>query len=172
MRKMLAVFIATFMLVATSAHAAGLTWTLNDWTYSDGATGSGSFDYDASTDMFSNILINVSGGSEPDRVYNTIGSASSAQSLFFFEGSFADFTGETSLAASLSSAMTNAGGVIPALIFTNLGEQACLDATCTTGSLVRAQTSGSISAIPLPASVLLLGSALLGLGLLRRRQTA
>ena len=44
------------------ASAAVLTWTLHNVTFDDGGTASGTFDYDAATNTFSNFAISMSGG--------------------------------------------------------------------------------------------------------------
>lgn len=49
--------ILTLSVSTGSASAAGLTWTLNDVTFRDGGTATGSFTYDADTNTYSNISI-------------------------------------------------------------------------------------------------------------------
>jgi hypothetical protein len=54
--------LAMFWALAGSASAAPVTWTLNGVTFQDGATASGSFVYDATTNTYSNVNITTSGG--------------------------------------------------------------------------------------------------------------
>jgi hypothetical protein len=55
------VFLAFFLSVS-SASAGPLTWVLNDVQFADGATATGSFDYDADTGTCSNVNITTSAG--------------------------------------------------------------------------------------------------------------
>lgn len=49
------------LLIAPASWSAALTWTLDGVTFHDGATATGTFDYDAVTSTYSNIDITVTG---------------------------------------------------------------------------------------------------------------
>jgi len=61
------------LLMASTSWSASLTWTLSGVTFDDGATATGSFDYDAGTNTYSNIAITVSGFTNAP-VYGPLGS--------------------------------------------------------------------------------------------------
>ena len=56
MKKLLAVLAASTLVIAASANAAPVTWTLQNWVFDDGGTASGSFDFDASTNTYTCLL--------------------------------------------------------------------------------------------------------------------
>ena len=80
-----------------------------------------------------------------------------------------DLTGTWALPFRLMEAMSNAGGTIE---IGSGGEVLCGDVLCTGNEWLeaRAISAGSISAVPIPAAAWLFGSALLGLGLVKRRK--
>ena len=75
--------------------------------------------------------------------------------------------GEPLLFLHFTSLLTNTGGTrdIVAIV-----ENICLDTACLQTDVARAEFTGTVSAIPIPASVWLFGSGLLGLiGIARRK---
>ena len=54
MRTVLGVIL---LFVVGSAQAAVVTWTLNDVVFEDLGTATGSFDYDADTNVYSDVAI-------------------------------------------------------------------------------------------------------------------
>jgi hypothetical protein len=52
-----------------AANAFPLTWTLNNVNFADGATATGSFDFDADTSGYNNISVTINGGTVPNFPY-------------------------------------------------------------------------------------------------------
>ena len=160
MRQM---FLVLFFLLSAAASAAPVTWTLNDVLFNDGATATGSFDYDASTGSYSAInIVTTASQNWTGETYTNQWSGSSDQ--------YFTMTGITStfniLRLEYIAPLTASGGVINL----QLGEPQF-------GSLesdsidFRYISAGTVSAVPVPAAVWLFGSALAGLGWMRRKQT-
>jgi hypothetical protein len=180
--------LAAFLL-ATSAWGATLTWTLNNWTFDSGAIATGSFDYTAgATNPYSNVSITIEGWF-PISGYGTVG-------ITPFEWDTAHVTLPLSDSDRLSvsaestnhmncgvgyadtcireghffwdAPLTDNGGVIT-MNLGNSGE--LLNQTIEGNTEFSYLTTGTISAVPVPAAAWLFGSALAGLGWLRRKQT-
>ncbi len=178
---------AALLLGASPAFATPVTWTLNNVSFNNGSTATGSFDFDRDTNTFSNIAISISAGTDyGPELYNAIAPSSGNYFGAIFTTlplSFNDTPdcnnfnmascGTHALGLSVwSGQMTNAGGV---LALTQQTLQHCDSATCNSGSWSfisdASGTGGTISAlIPLPAAAWLFGPAMGLLGLARRRK--
>ena len=156
-----------------SAQAAPITWTLEGVTFDDGTTLEGGFDYDASTNTYSNVWMWAS-----DTPFITY--SDTYPGLFVLENSFGPGTStgfqaytrydsfpDHYLHIDLDSAMTDAGGVISVSNTSYLIESYSFSRYEN-----RDVVSGAISAVPIPAAVWLYGSAIAGLGWMRRKKTA
>jgi len=165
---------------APVASADGVAWTLHGMLFSDGATASGSFVYDASTNTVSAVDITTTSGSLFEgATYTTVDpsftplpsdigvvvlllpdfTASSALELEFF----------TSNTFATPENLTNAGGTV----FTALNEFVCLNPACTSvndlrGTIGDGTVTGTVST-PETSTLLLLAMGLPGLYILRRR---
>src|SRR6516164_5165672 len=126
------------LALAPVASADGVTWTLHDQLFSDGATASGSFVYDASTHTVSSVNITTTGGSLSGGA--TYAAVLPSFTPLPFDIGFVvtlmpDFTGSSALELEFFTSntfavpenLTNAGGTV----VTALNEFACLNPACT-----------------------------------------
>jgi hypothetical protein len=166
-----------------SAQAIPVEWTLNDFVFDDGGTASGTFFYDADTNSYFDITVTTTTGSDRTGTYyehlntNLLGTFSIRDSAAVFVDSdpSQDLSGANSFYFSLAQSLTNAGGRIDLVAADWSGETSCgnPDTSCF-GSVAgseRILVSGYVTAVPIPAAVWLFGSALAGLGWMRRRKT-
>ena len=174
MKKVIAI---ALLLSCSYAWAVPVQWTLNNVSTAGGSVLNGVFTYDADTDSYSDVLIgSVNYGYIPDFGYsdtccladftydNGLENDSTALTLRLFHiyGSF----GNNNLQLDFATALTNSGGTISLLPTSHEAS--------TNGQYGDFETffvSGSVSAVPVPAAVWLFGSALAGMGWLRRIQT-
>ena len=167
-----AVVLALFGFVPT-ASADGVLWTLNDMVFSDGATASGSFVYDAATNTLSSINVTTTGGSAfGGATYTAVDPSFTPlpNDIGFVVTLMPDFTGTgaleleffTSNTFATSTNLTNAGGTI----FTALNEFQCLNTSCTSVNDLRGTIgSGTVTGVvitPEPSSLLFLVIGALG----------
>ncbi|MEM9388530.1 MAG: hypothetical protein AAGA68_26040 [Pseudomonadota bacterium] len=99
------------LLVATTANAMPITWTLQDVIFSDGGTASGSFAFDAASEEFFNIDITTA----QDTYIATNPESSGGPDLLSFAADAVAVNGLSVLALELSTNMTDAGGTIALL---------------------------------------------------------
>ena len=166
MRSLISIFA---LLVSMTTNAAPVIWTIDSLLFDDGGTGSGTFSYDASTNTYSNIDIITTAGID-------FGGAAYL-SVAYFAPNDSDFLaaivypaeGAPALELTFAAPLTNAGGTIA---IDGLGESLCGPECMYPTVRLRDITSGQISAVPVPAAAWLFGSALAGLGWLRRKQSA
>lgn len=136
--RLLIVLIAGIIIFPTSTVSAqaGQTWYLENVTFSNGARAFGSFDYDATTNTYSNIDISVfdspSYGTVMYGVRNT-SSLGNATTLIMVEEVLPDMIGVLELGLGFASPLTNAGGTINIELYpTGFSVQGtCNTTTCT-----------------------------------------
>jgi hypothetical protein len=174
-RRMKTLFCGLFLSVAfaTSTQAAVLTWTLEDVTFEDGTEVTGTFDYDADINAYSNWYLQTQTGFITGFNYNPGNSAASESYSTHLEiynvYGYPDI--ERIFMLDFASLLTNAGGTveIATYIYCYHGTSSC------EGDFIeykaRRISGGRVSAVPIPAAVWLFGSALAGLGWMRRKQT-
>jgi len=176
------IFAISIVSMPLPARAVPITWTLQDVSFLDGATASGSYVYDASTDTYSDIDISTTVGSlraaatyvtECGAVAGCVAFSPNPQAaLLLTSGGDAD--GQPAFLIGLASPMTDLGGTIP--LIAGVAEQV----TCATsggnlcqvgGTPVDRVTAGSVSAseLPEPGGTGILVVALITLWYLRRR---
>jgi hypothetical protein len=168
----------SLMLMAGVASAAPVDWTLNFTEFDNPQTAAaGSFTFDSATGVYSNIDIVVcQDGCRISYDLDTqVGLATGAGQVGFSSAAVGVFLGLV-----FESDLTNAGGNIN--LVTNPGDWgASLLGSCGNNlacpapdpdpSTFTSAISGSVTAVPVPAAVWLFGSALAGLGWMRRKQT-
>ncbi len=133
-------------LLPAGANAVPLTYNLSGVTFSDSGTASGSFQYDAVTNAYSNVnIITTNGGSRSGATYNSVsgGFAPDSGGILLVTMAGAGQTGLPGLALFFSPVLNGAGGMS-----TLTGEEAnCVDPECTMPSgTMRTITAGTVSA--------------------------
>jgi hypothetical protein len=175
MRKLL---IAASLLLSVSANAAPVTWTLDGVAFADGYMAEGSFVYDADLGFdgtYSDISITTFSASGTQFVdqFGTGGIRTAVRVAFSNNVDY--FFGLV-----FENGLTNAGGtveVVPdignAINSVDGGCSAFLGCAAPDTDNFRSITGGRVIAnvVPIPAAAWLFGSALAGLGWLRRKQT-
>lgn len=163
--------VAVFLFMS-SAGAVPVVWQLNDVTIADGSIATGTFTFDADTSTYSNISITSTGTNGWGSFYDQIapGAVSLADQVGFNDG------GTFFFGLIFDTGLTNSGGNVG--IYVSPGAYgASLEATCVfecqfpDPETFRSITGGYVSAVPLPAAVWLFGSALAGLGWMRKKRT-
>jgi hypothetical protein len=175
LRKLVVLF---FALGFGSVQAFPVTWTLEDVVFDDGGIAFGSFDYDTDTNAYSAINITTTAGStlsgtqygfiNPDNPFITSDNPQ-------FVDATGDLTGAQTLPLYLQEGLTNSGGVVAFKLGNSLSgvslEDVCFNSGCSVGGTPRFMVSGYVTAVPIPAAAWLFGSALAGLGWVRRKRT-
>ena len=168
----------TFMLLTCwgTASAIPVQWTLENVTFEDGGAASGSFTYDAATNIYADVDITTTIGTIRNGTYYEYVNFNypyiDADDIILVNGdSNWDLTGYQTLVLRFAEGLTNSGGNVAFALASSV-EGSCDSPDCNFGSGARFVTSGEVTAVPIPAAVWLLGSALAGLGWLRRKQTA
>ena len=144
-------FVALFVLQA-NVYAEPLTWTIQSLRFENGTTGSGSFDYDATTNIYSNINITTTINNAMFDETTEIASPTSATNPDFVPDATEPFTDLPFLRIFFESpGLTNNGGIVS---MTGGFEARCTSQEprpllCITGFL--SLESGSVSA-PMPPS--------------------
>lgn len=168
--------IAGLAFAFATCVSADVTWTLNNVTFTDGATATGFFTTDAAFDTLDNWDINVSNSDLGANYHYQVGNSSpfdiSSTEVSLASSPFAEF-----VIVFPSSPMTNAGGPISLVTGFDVppgsGDCASSGACGYLGSNSTASITGTpASAVPEPrfGAVLLMGLA--GLAFLGRRKFA
>ena len=161
---------AVCLFAATASNAASLQWTFDSsLSFSDGTSITGSFLYDADTQArdFTNLTVACSSICTDTLMDPVIGLGDGFPSSTWFGGNDA-FNEDIEVYISWSSTgLTNAGGTVSMLSATIYNLDANTDAAA-----IPSLPTVTASVVPLPAAAWLFGSALAGLGWMRRRKTA
>jgi hypothetical protein len=133
------------LLSIAGAKAASVTYTLSGVTFSDTATATGSFQYDAVTNAYSNVNITTTGATRSGATYNSVSSAFTPDSggvvvVTIAGGSQA---GQPGLSLLFSPILPGTSG----MSMLSGQEADCADSGCTVPSgTTRSITAGSVTA--------------------------
>lgn len=163
---------ALFLFTASAAQAVPVTWTLQNWTFNDGGSASGSFVYDADTNVFSDMFIATTNGSaRTGAIYGSvINGGDTAISAVPFAG-FPSLLSSPNLMVMFAEQLTNVGAGVVVDVF--MGQEAtCNNAACTSlaGPVRFLEDGASVSSVPIPAALSLFLSSLVAFGLVARRR--
>ena len=170
--------IATFAVISFSSYAmAGpIQWTASGITFNGGGQVSGSFDYDADTNSFTNIDLTTPFDTNAFQYLDTSNpdDTNSAGAFLFTDTASSDLTGAQVLYVVVNPALSGAGGTAPLAV---LEEGTCANATCAGQPASHDTESGEFvaSSAPEPGSWALTGAGgivLSGVAFGRRRRTA
>ncbi|MEQ8934244.1 MAG: VPLPA-CTERM sorting domain-containing protein [Amphiplicatus sp.] len=164
------------------ANAAPVTWTLVNAVFEDGGTASGTFTYDADTNVYSAIDIVTTAGSIQNGAEYHIAAPMFVHAATRFGAvpvPSPGLTGLTIFSITWASALTNAGGLVSILTADHASaEGVCLNFNCSSfnGYLggARLFVSGYVttSEVPLPAALPMFLAGLAGMGALRLKKRA
>jgi len=157
------------LLGSASAHAMSLTWTFQDAYFHDKSSLSGSFDFDADTDTFSNISLNTQDGRRIGGSHYTSVIPGLSTSVSIAAMSLGNYIG-----VLLTAPMTNAGGsigVMPLLSTEGVlkrffGKTLPLPKRF----LVKGKLVADAVSLPEPATLAIFSVGLLGIFSMRRRK--
>ena len=159
-------------VISPQAMAFSLTWTLDNASFIDGGTASGSFDYDADTNEYTNINISTTASDNFEAVTYNDGSFSSrdsdSDSLVL---SIPDPSSPTqTLTLEFSRPLTNAGGTNALRV----DESPFSQEQTFSPVAFRKVTSGEVSAVPFefsPTAGIILSLCLFGIPILKNKLT-
>ncbi len=164
--------VAAGVLMPNAAMAVPIKWSVGA-TFDDGTTASGSFVYDADTNVYSDINITTTTGN----VYGAL-VASLSLGPFGFAAVAAGpppVIGDALFFLVFNSPLTNAGGTLEFRTSNGAYEGTCGNDGCTGVDIDRLVRDGQIStgppvALSEPGTFAVLGLGLAGLGLVMRRR--
>jgi hypothetical protein len=163
--------LTSVLAAAPFTFASTVMWNLNDVTFSDAATASGSFSFDADTNTLSNWDISVTSGVLSAFTYTPSDSTAGSH---FQEAGYQDellfmANGSTrQLRMTPLSALTDSGVTVPINLNTFGGGSGSVE--CFNCSPYREIVSGSfVTAIPEPRPLVLLGIGLASVSLFARK---
>lgn len=176
--KPLSLLTLLFAVLCSAKAAAGLIWVLEGAVFNDTGTGglSGSYEFEYVFDadegefvaVFDNINITASGtgGGGGDGLYVQLLGKGGQLGLDASKGPEDLNNGDTFISLFLQSVMTDAGGTI---IIEELTLEKVIDDIGTTTVLASGSFSGTVTSVPEPSALVMLG---LGLALSARRRRA
>lgn len=165
----LAVALSVFLCMPSVASAdSGQTWTLTGVITSDGATASGSFDYNAVTGLYSDInVVTLPGTSFPGAIYTVVDADFFSPEFLVIMANNSYAAGTPVLDIGFEPDLTSAGGEVGLFALEGFCNAGCTNFEGEEGR----ELEGAVVS-PEPNSILLLGAGLLGLAPLRRKLIA
>jgi hypothetical protein len=158
-----------FLLFSQLIGATPVTWVFSNTSFDDGGSLEGSFVWDADNLFASNIdLITTLGSSYQGTAYSICQGGQCDSGQLEQKPRFI-FTSSGTLPAlfvELDGPLTNLGGSVSIVV--GVCAQSCENWGI---GLTRNVTYGQLTAVPLPPAVWLFGSALAGLGWVRRKES-
>lgn len=174
--------LAVFFL-ASGTQAMPVQWFLQDVTFDDGGTATGSFYYDADTNIYDSVAISTSAAFPFGAIYSDFNirtdspDPSTAEDLSL--ELFGLHVGDDVIALGLAfdNALTNTGGtvfLIPGSVpvspsFELYGDSCAGDPITCTFSEGRSITGGFVTTVPVPSAAWLFYSAIAWLSWIRRK---
>jgi hypothetical protein len=164
-RGLITAFLLLVLLCVPSiASADGITWTLSGVTFADGGTASGSFVYDALTNMYSSIdITTTSGPAFAGTTYHALSGVFGTSNSGMLLGASGDLTNTALLFLLFDTGLTDSGGTV---VLSGVGEGTCDNTDCSLSTLDRSLTGGEVVgtvATPEPSVLSLLTMALIAL---------
>jgi len=156
---------AALLAVSMTANAVPLTWKLQGVAFADGGTATGSFQYDAATDTY--LAMNIETTGTLAFTYTIAGLR--GHRPFAFDVATGESDGSGFLQFVLVSDLTDAGGTIAI----GVNQYFPWETTWSGGNLVfpaRDIIAGSVTAVPEPFTLSLLGLGLVGVAMTKRRK--
>jgi hypothetical protein len=164
----------TLLLFVSVAQSAPLTWVVNNALFDDGSSLTGSFSYDADTNTYTDIdLVTdlVDWSTEGELGASTSTELHLLQIITPYPSceyrDVIEYPYCMDLNLQFVDPLTSGGGTVNLVPYSSYEWGNDYNNNTFGLSLV----SGSVSAIPIPAAIWLFGSALAGLGWLRRKPT-
>jgi hypothetical protein len=171
MRSIILMFL---LLGMAPANAVPVTWVLDGVMFDDGGVATGSFVYDADTDLYIDVSISSLFYYQviPTH-YNEVsawpGELDSTTLSLYTEESEGITSYQDLIFLDFDQALSNAGGTIGVTGWESSATTVGLSGASSADHYIISGTV--VSAVPVPAAVWLFGSALAGLGWMRRKQT-
>lgn len=167
------------MCTAMVGTAAADTWYLSGVTFNDGATASGSFEYDASTFSVSAFNLTTTAGVLSAFTYDASNSYFASANVWLANNLvWVSPVGNRYIALTFTSALTNGGGTVE---LRTGAYSASGSWECNNCAIIRTVTDGLVSTIPVSVSavpevetyaLLLAGLGLIGATARRREQAS
>jgi len=177
--KFIQTILISSIFIVSSVQAETIRWTLQDVLLSDGQSATGSFDYDTDTSSVSNISLFTSGSASWDATYfnTSFETISDSYTCTYYSCFFAPenaTTGSVILEIALAGAWDRFDSPDTYDIYRGNALWRCgtdclggISSVPPLAEVIDGSITGAL--VPVPAAVWLFGSALAGLGWLRRR---